>query len=157
MGIFDGIEHQLGAELFGGLGGNQQSAGLQAIAGLISNGGGFSALLGKFTQNGLGQQVQSWVGNGQNLPITADHVRQVFAPAEIGQVASQTGIDHSQASRLIANILPHLVDQLTPQGRAVSDGEAEQGRDGEVGNLSFVEHTPTGCASNADRIEESIP
>jgi uncharacterized protein YidB (DUF937 family) len=119
MGLLDNLEKQLG--------GNQQNVLLQAVSGLISNNGGLSGLIARFTQNGLGQHVQSWVGNGENMPITGDHVRQVFGSEQIQQVAQALGTDHAQASSLIANILPNLVDKLTPQGKAVGDDEAQQG------------------------------
>jgi uncharacterized protein YidB (DUF937 family) len=106
--------------------GNQSNALTQAVGGLISNSGGLSGLINRFTQSGLGQQVQSWVGNGQNQPITGDHVTQVFGSEQIQKVAQQLGTDHPQAANLIARILPHLVDQATRQGQVVSDPQAQQ-------------------------------
>jgi uncharacterized protein YidB (DUF937 family) len=62
MGLLDNLEKQLG--------GNQQNVLLQAVSGLISNNGGLSGLIARFTQNGLGQHVQSWVGNGDGRGAT---------------------------------------------------------------------------------------
>jgi len=119
MGLLENFDQQLG--------GNQQNALLQAVAGLISNSGGLSGLISRFTQNGLGQPAQSWVGSGENLAITGDQVRQVFGSDQVQQVAQQLGTDHAQTSNLIAGVLPNLVDRLTPQGQVVNDADAQQG------------------------------
>jgi uncharacterized protein YidB (DUF937 family) len=102
------------------------SALTQAVGGLIANNGGLSGLINRFTQNGLGQHVQSWVGNGQNQPITGDHVIQVFGSDQIQKIAQQLGTEHPQAANLIAQILPQLIDRATPQGQVVSDPQAQQ-------------------------------
>jgi uncharacterized protein YidB (DUF937 family) len=122
MGLLDNLESQPA--------GNQQNTLLQAVSGLISNSGGLSGLINRFTQSGLGQHVQSWVGNGDNMPITGDHVRQALGSDQIQQVAQQLGTDHAQASNMIAGFLPKLIDKLTPHGQVVSDGEAQQGISG---------------------------
>lgn len=122
MGLLD--------NLTGATTGNQQNALLQAVSGLISNNGGLSGIINRFTQNGLGQHVQSWVSNAENLPVTGDHIRQVFGSEQIQQIAQQLGTDHAQASGMIASLLPALIDKLTPQGQVVSDGQAQQGLSG---------------------------
>jgi len=124
MGFLDSIGKQIGGNPVSNLEGNQQGALLQSISGLISNSGGLSGLLNKFHQNGLGQHAQSWVGDGENMEITGEHVQQVFDSQQIRQVAGQTGTDPGHASNLIAAILPGLINKLTPQGKQVSDSEA---------------------------------
>jgi uncharacterized protein YidB (DUF937 family) len=120
MGLLNDIENQLG--------GSQGSQNLlAAITSLISNNGGLSGIISRFTQNGLGEHVQSWVGNGPNMAVTGDHIRQVFGSQQVQQTAQQLGLEHSQASNMIASILPSLIDKLTPHGQAVSDAEAQQG------------------------------
>ena len=120
MALLDDIEKQLG--------GSQGSQNLlSAISGLISNNGGLSGIIKGFTQTGLDQQVQSWVGSGPNMAVTGDHISQVFGSQQVQQVAKQVGVEHSQASNMIASILPSLIDKLTPKGQAVSDAEAQQG------------------------------
>jgi len=127
MSLLDSIAKQIGGNAISNLDGNQQSALLRAVSGLISNSGGLSGLLSKFHQNGLGRQAQSWVGTGENAPITGEHVQQVFGSEQVRQVADQTGTDPGHASNLIAAILPHLVDKLTPAGQQVDDNEAHAG------------------------------
>jgi uncharacterized protein YidB (DUF937 family) len=127
MGLLGTLEQQIGGNLLGNLGGNQQGALLQSVMGLVSKSGGLSGLVNKFNQNGLGQHIQSWIGKGENLPITGEHVQQVFGDDQIQQVAQQAGVEPAHASNLIAKLLPTLVDKLTPQGQPVNDAEAHQG------------------------------
>ena len=119
MELLDVLKNQLD--------GNQQQRVLSVVSGLIANNGGLSGLISRFTQNGLGQHVQSWVGKGENIPITGEHVRQVFGADQIQQVAQQLGTDPTQSSNMIAEVLPGLVDKATPQGEVVSNEEAHHG------------------------------
>jgi uncharacterized protein YidB (DUF937 family) len=130
MSLLDTIGKQMGGNPLSNLGGNQQGALLRAVSGMISNSGGLSGVLSKFHQNGLSQHAQSWVGTGENMPITGEHVQQVFGAEQVRQVAEQTGTDPGHASNLIAAILPRLVDKLTPHGQQVSDTDAHAGLSG---------------------------
>jgi len=131
MGLLDTLGKQVGgSSLLGSLGGSQQGALLQGVSGLISNSGGLSGVLSKFHQHGLGQHAQSWVGNGENMPITGEHVEKVFGADQVQQVAQKAGTDTGHASNLIASVLPHLVNKLTPHGQPVSDADAHQGMSG---------------------------
>ncbi|HSU53219.1 MAG TPA: YidB family protein [Candidatus Dormibacteraeota bacterium] len=127
MGLLGTLEQQIGGGALGQLQGHQQGALLGALSALIANSGGLSGLIKKFQQNGLGEHVQSWIGHGENKPLTAQHVNQVFGADQIQQVAQQTGTQPAQASGLIAGILPQIVNKLTPQGQPVSDSEAHHG------------------------------
>jgi uncharacterized protein YidB (DUF937 family) len=121
MGLLDGL---LGS-LLGGLNNNQQSGLMSAVSNLVTGSGGIGGLLQKFNGAGLGNLVQSWIGTGQNAPATAQHIEQVFGADQLQQLAAQTGIDPSQISGHIAQILPQLVDKLTPHGQPV-EGDALQ-------------------------------
>ena len=71
--------------------------------------------------------MQSWIGTGPNPPATAEHIEQVFGADQLQQIAAQTGIDPSQISAHIAEILPQLVDKLTLQGQPVEGGALQGG------------------------------
>jgi uncharacterized protein YidB (DUF937 family) len=101
-----------GFGLGGGAGGLGGLGGLGALAGL----GGLGALLHRFQQNGYGNQVQSWVGTGENQPIEPDAVSQVFDGNELSQIASQAGVSEDEAREGLSQLLPQVVDHLTPQG-----------------------------------------
>ena len=117
MGLLD----QLAGNVLSGVLGNAQQQGqsplLQAAMTLIQQNGGLPGLLAKFQQSGLGQHADSWVSSGANLPISADQLKQVLGSGAIGQIASQLGMDHGQVSGGLAQLLPQLVNQLTPNGQ----------------------------------------
>lgn len=100
---------------------------LHSVSNLIAGNGGLSGVINRFEQSGLGQHAQSWIGNGQNMPITGDHIGQVFGADQVQQVAQQLGVDATKASNLIAGILPTVIDKLTPHGQMVNNDQAQQG------------------------------
>jgi uncharacterized protein YidB (DUF937 family) len=113
----------------------RQSGGAGGLGGLIGGmlGGGQSgaagnlgALLEQFQKAGLGQQVASWVGTGQNQPISAADVGKVFGNDTLAQIAKQAGVSQGDASAGLAQLLPQLVDQLTPKGE-LQAGQIEAG------------------------------
>lgn len=128
MGLLDGM---LGSVLGKALGGGQQSnALLEAAMGLLNNpqGGGLNGLLDKFKSSGLGDHAASWVGKGENMPVSGDQVHQALGGDFISQIASKLGMDPSQASGGLAQLLPHLIDKVTPDGAVPGDtNQLEQG------------------------------
>jgi uncharacterized protein YidB (DUF937 family) len=77
-------------------------------------------------QAGLGQQAQSWVSSGQNLPISAEQIRQAVGSGKLQDIAKQLGIDHADAAGGLAELLPQVVNHLTPDG-VVQDDLVQQG------------------------------
>ncbi len=122
----------LGAML-GGLGGGGQGAGgglggLGAILGGLAQsgggqgnpgnlGGGLGALLEQFSRAGLGDAAQSWVGTGQNQPVSPDQISQVFGGDTIAQLAQQLGLAPGEVAGQMSQLLPEVVDRLTPSGQ----------------------------------------
>jgi uncharacterized protein YidB (DUF937 family) len=88
-----------------GLLGNQQTGGLQGLVQL-------------FEQQGLGHLISSWIGNGNNLPISPQQVESVLGSGRLAALAQQAGIPPEQASSMLASVLPGLIDHLTPGGTA---------------------------------------
>lgn len=124
MGLLDQI-------LSGALGQQQTSGGqgnvMQMVMQLINSyPGGLQGLIQAFSKAGLGQQVQSWVSTGQNLPISADQLLKVFSGGQLQQMAQQFGVDQDQAAGGLADLLPRVVDRLTPNG-SVQDDLVQQG------------------------------
>lgn len=122
MGLLDGL---LGS-LIGGLNNNQQSGLLSAVSGLVTSGGGIGGLMQKFGGHGLGDMVKGWESTGPNPPATAQNIEQVFGADQLQQIASQTGIDPGKISGHIAQILPQIVDKVTPQGQPVEGSALQQ-------------------------------
>lgn len=116
MGLLDEMGKQLGNALSGAAGSGGQPDVLQLVQALIAGNGGIEGVLAKLQQGGLGDTVKSWLGNGQNLPISAEQIASVFGQPQIAAVASQFGIDPQQVTSLLAQQLPGLVDKLSPAG-----------------------------------------
>ena len=79
--------------------------------------GGLSGLVQQFHDKGLGSLVSSWVGTGQNLPISTDQLQHVLGSEQVKQLAAQAGISPETASSHLTQLLPMLIDKLTPNGR----------------------------------------
>jgi uncharacterized protein YidB (DUF937 family) len=80
--------------------------------------GGLEGLVAKFQQGGMGEVVQSWVGTGGNLPISADQIQAVLGSEQVAGLTKAMGIDSSQ----LAHALPGLIDHLTPGGQLPQGG-----------------------------------
>lgn len=127
MGLFD----ELVGKVTQAVGGGENSPLVDGILGLLSpaegQGGGLQGLVQKFQENGLGDIVSSWVGTGQNLPISPDQLQGGLGPDLIGQLAAKVGLPPEVASAKIAELLPLLVDRLTPDGQLPDPGLLQQG------------------------------
>jgi uncharacterized protein YidB (DUF937 family) len=84
--------------------------------------GGISGLVQSFHQGGLGEVVTSWVGNGQNLPISADQIQAVLGSETVQRFAAQLGLNPSDVSGKLAQYLPQIIDTLTPNGQVPQGG-----------------------------------
>ncbi len=100
---------------------------MDALGGLMSGNGGVQGLLDKFTKGGLGDAASSWVGMGENKPVSADQVHQALGADQISAVAAKLGIDTSKASGLLAEYLPKIIDKLTPSGQVDGSADHHQG------------------------------
>ena len=135
MGSIRGGQEQPGAAGSGGLGGligmvanNPQL--MQAITGMLSNDGGqggLGGLMAKFQQAGLGDVVGSWVGSGQNQPVSGDQLTDVLGADTMAGLADRLGVSQGDAAGQLSNILPGLIDKLTPNGTAPEGGLGNAG------------------------------
>lgn len=114
MGFLDEMGKQLGGALGGATGGaGGQPDIMQIVQSLITQNGGLDGLLSKLKQGGLGDIVQSWLGNGQKQPVSAEQITQALGHPQIAAVAKQFGIDPQQVSGMVAEQLPGLVQKLS--------------------------------------------
>jgi uncharacterized protein YidB (DUF937 family) len=119
MGLLDGL---VGGALGQIMGGSQQGGGLAKIAlGMLMGqqgqvGGGLGGLLQQLQGAGLGDQVKSWVGNGPNMPVSAEQIMAALGQGQVQQVAQQLGVQPQQAAGGLAAMLPELINHLTPNG-----------------------------------------
>lgn len=126
MGMFDEI---IAATGLGGTPQAQQHAGaLSAIMEYVNSPqvGGIAGLQKMFEEKGLGGVMSSWVGSGQNLPISADQLQNVLHSGTLQQVAQKAGIDPTQLTSMMSTLLPHVIDKMTPNGQVPEGGALSQ-------------------------------
>ena len=115
MGILDSLES---SGILGQLGAAVLPAVLGEVMGTGAQGGGaLTSIVAKLEQAGFGDQVKSWIGNGQNLPITADQLKQVLGSDVVRQLAAKYNIPIDQVAEVLAHQLPQAVDQASPDGK----------------------------------------
>ncbi len=107
----------------GGMGGMGTAAVVGIVLQLLQRNGGLNGLLQQMQRSGLGSQGQSWVGTGQNQPISPDMLSQIFGQGQMQDIARQLGMPHDQAASTVAQALPHVVDRMTPTGSIPEDGD----------------------------------
>jgi uncharacterized protein YidB (DUF937 family) len=86
------------------------------LGGAAGTGGGLGALLERFQRAGFGEQAGSWVGTGANQPLPAAAMSEVFGRDAVAEIARRAGVSDEDASRGLAELLPEVVDRVTPNG-----------------------------------------
>ena len=132
MGLLDSL---LGSVLGGG---DKQNALVQIATSLItkhSSGNGLAGLAQQFDQQGLCNLMQSWIGTGENKPITPDQLHQVLGKEQVQQIAQQNGMQGSEVTSALSALLPQLVDKLTPQGQVPHTNDLQGMLTGLLGSL----------------------
>ena len=119
MNFIDDMKAKAMSAMTGSLAGSNPEAAavLQAIE---NHPGGFSGLVQSFHDNGLGGLVNSWVGTGANQSISPEQIQQVMGSAPVQAIAQKLGVSPDQASATLAQLLPTVMDKLTPNGQAPS-------------------------------------
>ena len=105
---------------------------LQVALSLIADNGqagGLSGLVERFQEAGLGNVISSWIGTGENVPITAGQVHQVLDEGYLRQISEETGLTETDTAQQLSEMLPDLVDKLTPAGHVPQGG---------LGNMSAL-------------------
>ena len=125
MGLLD----NLAGQVLGG--GSAQSNLLNAVMGLLGNQqtGGLAGMVQQFAGKGLGDIVNSWVSTGQNLPITPQQIHQALGGDTIKQLAAKVGLSPDQVTSHLSDLLPQVVDKLTPNGKIPQGDIMSQGMD----------------------------
>jgi uncharacterized protein YidB (DUF937 family) len=126
MGLLDQISGAVGGMLGQGQTGAQGGASsglLQQVIGMLGQPGAMSKITNAFQGAGLGNVLQSWVGTGQNMPITGDQVKQVLGSGNVADLGARAGLNESDASSALAGMLPQVIDKLTPSGTMPSEGD----------------------------------
>lgn len=131
MGLLDAVIGALGQ------GGGSATAGrgmqgqlINVVVGMLGNdsaGGGLGGLVSQFNKSGMGDVIGSWISSGQNMPVSGDQLSQVLGSDTIANIAKQLGVSQDDAAGQLSQILPQIVDKLTPQGQAPAGGLGNMG------------------------------
>ena len=110
-----------------GVAGNQQdqhASALTAIIGYVNSPqvGGIAGLQKMFQQGGLGSVFSSWVGSGQNMPVSTDQLQSILHSSALQEAAQKAGLNPDQLTGMMSTLLPHLVDKLSPNGQLAEAG-----------------------------------
>jgi uncharacterized protein YidB (DUF937 family) len=136
MGLLDGILSNVAGSVLGGdqsqaggnpldavlgsLSGGNQARGadlLGAVMSVVQQSGGLPGVMNMLRANGMAQHADSWVGTGANESVFAEQMQQTFGASGLGSLATQLGTSQTQAGSLLAQVLPELVNQFTPNGQ----------------------------------------
>jgi len=114
MGLLD--------NLMGAVGGQGGEGDLAHLVQSLGAAGGVGGLVDAFQKGGLGEVAQSWVSHGANLPISAEQIQAVLGSGMVGQFAEKLGVDPQVGAAKLAEVLPGLIDKLTPDGQLPTEG-----------------------------------
>lgn len=128
MSLFDELAGQATSALSGFGSGAHPGLVNEVTQMLGANGGnGLQTLLAQFESKGMGDAVASWVGTGQNIPISADQLHSVLGNAQVAAIAGKLGISPADASAALAKMLPQAISHLTPNGQLPASDMLQQG------------------------------
>jgi uncharacterized protein YidB (DUF937 family) len=123
MDILNTIQSALG-------GGDEKNDLLSSVMGLIGGqSGGLNGLISQFTSKGLGDVVGSWVSTSKNLPISPDQLKGVLGNDTVNNIASKLGMHTNALTGQLSNLLPQVVDKLTPDGKVPEGDMLSKGMD----------------------------
>lgn len=99
-------------------GNNNQSVAIQLIQVLLQSQGGIEGIIKRFQESGLEEILKSWISTDEkNQPISANQVVEVIGQENMSQAAEKVGVSELDASNVLAEYLPKMVDMLTPNGQ----------------------------------------
>lgn len=147
MGLLDAVVGALGQ---GGSGpataGGGHAALLNAVIGMLAQGGGgpqgrsalgglggLAGLVGQLQQSGLGDIVASWISTGPNQPVSPGQLHAALGDETVSQLGQQTGLPHGELLGHLAQMLPQIIDRLTPQGQLPAHDDATADLSGLLG------------------------
>ena len=131
MGLLDSV---LGSAMGAMHGGGQGGAGgdmlmrvLGRLLGQEGGAGGLAGLVQQLQQGGLGDVVQSWVGHGQNLPVSPEQLHAALGGDQVSAMAQEAGVPQDDLMAQLSQMLPGVVDKLTPNGALPAAGAGAMG------------------------------
>jgi len=126
MGLLDEVIKGVAGK---SLGGGGQNPLMDIVLGLVTNPqtGGLQGLIQMFKEKGLGDAVSSWISTGENQPVSGDQIQHALGGNLIQQIAEQLGSSKSEISGGLSDLLPQIIDKLTPNGTLPDGNSLQQG------------------------------
>jgi len=109
-------------DIFDKLGDERGEQGAIAAISELFEAKGLQGIVGKMQSNGMGRQVHSWIGNGQNLPVSGADIKKAVDQQQLAKAAQEQGVSPDQLCEQIAQVLPEIVDKATPSGQVPRQG-----------------------------------
>jgi uncharacterized protein YidB (DUF937 family) len=119
----------------GAAGGTDPMAALSGLQQAVQQEGGIDALMGKLKDAGLGDQVDSWVGTGENQPVDPAALGQALGPDTVQRLSAGSGIDVGKLLPMLAAFLPQIINMLTPHGKIPEGGLGQAAGNMDIGGL----------------------
>jgi uncharacterized protein YidB (DUF937 family) len=132
MGLFDSLAKQA---LGGMLGGKGMDGLTEAASSVLQQSGGLEGLKSRFEQAGLADKFDSWTSTGTNQAVEGSQLEGILGSDLVQGLAAKLGMDSSKLSGLLADLLPKIIDQLTPSGRIEKNEPSSGDLQGAIGNL----------------------
>lgn len=137
QGGLGGLGDVLGGLLGGASGGSPRTAtsgmDMTAVAAALApllakllKNGGLSKMVQGAQASGLSAEADSWVGTGGNAPVSGQEIRGVVGDGAVDELAQNAGISHDQAADVLAQVVPKVVNRLTPDGQLPADDDLDQ-------------------------------
>ena len=136
MGIFDDVVGKVLGKT--GESGKEGSGLVKGVLEMLTDkeSGGLSGLVQSFQEKGLGGIISSWIGTGQNAPITSEQIKEVLGNDRIQNLAAKAGISTDEVAAKLSEQLPNVVDKVTPDGVVPEGGLLNKGMDFIKGRFS---------------------
>jgi uncharacterized protein YidB (DUF937 family) len=118
MGLLDTLVTSAVSSALGGNANNLTGNLVQGVVGMLTSGsgGGLSGLVDKLNQSGLGDVAASWVGKGDNKPVTPQQITDALGADKVAELAEQAGIPADKGAEVLSQVLPSVVNEMTPDG-----------------------------------------
>jgi uncharacterized protein YidB (DUF937 family) len=114
--------------LLGGKGGSSQI--MSVLGDLVESAGGVQGIMNKLEAAGLGDKLQSWIGTGENQPISGAEIERALGADEVRKAADKAGMTETEAADGVANALPGLIDKISPDGKLPDVGQLDDALSG---------------------------
>lgn len=123
MGLLDSL---VTSAVTSALGGNANSLTGNLVSGVVGmltsgSGGGLNGLVDKFKQSGLGDVAASWVGKGDNKPVTPQQLEEALGADKVAELAREAGIPEEKGAEVLSQVLPSVVNEMTPDGEVPNE------------------------------------